>query len=90
MIPRITRSRSGTPHVDDLALSTEPPSADAPAAASPAKVDAAAEAEAERAAFLAATAGFAFEGPLIVVRSGRVMICSQRQCMLWPVTPEPA
>ena len=47
-------------------LQSEPPS------------DAATEADAERAAFLAATQGFAFDAPVVVVRLWRANICSLR------------
>ena len=68
-IRRLTRSRSNTPHVDDL----PPPPQQQPADAAAEEVSAAerqpaaeAHAAAQRTAFLAATKGFAFEVPLVV------------------------
>ena len=68
-IRRLTRSRSNTPHVDDL----PPPPQQQPADSVAEEVSAAgrepaaeADEEAQRTAFLAATEGFAFEGPVVV------------------------
>ena len=66
-IRRLTRSRSITPHVDDVL--DAPPQHQRPSAnaAPEAGTAAEADAEAERAAFLAATEGFAVEGTIVVV-----------------------
>ena len=73
-IRRLTRSRSNTPHVDDLPPPPQPPQQQQPSAdiaedsiAAAAQPSAERDAEAERAAFLAATDGFAFEGPVVVI-----------------------
>ena len=94
-VRRLTRSRSNTPHVDDVLgplLQPQPTSADAAdgSASADAKANTEAESEAQRAAFLAATEGFGFEDTIVVVRAPDLSTCLSTILanMLWTCLPK--